>query len=126
MTAPRLARAAAPLLFLCLLAGCQKSDTKILIGATTLPAAGAPPITGSVIFVSGKTIRAVGLQKDVPIPQDSERTDLAGTWVVPQGQGRIAPGEPANLTVLRHAPQGAEPASPSEISRQMTDGQWKF
>ncbi|MES1260172.1 MAG: hypothetical protein ABUS49_00445 [Acidobacteriota bacterium] len=108
-----------------LLAGCQKSDTKILIGATTLPGAGAPPIAGSVIVVTGKTIRAVGLQKDIPIPQDSERTDLTGAWVVPKGQGRIAPGEPANLTVLRREPRGSDPAGPDEISRELIEGEWK-
>jgi hypothetical protein len=101
-----------------LLAGCQKSDTKILIGATTIPSQGAPPIAGSVIVISGKTIKAVGLQKDVPIPQDSERTDLSGKWVIPPVGGRIAPGEAATFDVLDHAP----PAAPG---RQMIDGQWQ-
>jgi len=106
------------------LGGCQKSDTKILIGATTVPGSGAQPIEGSVIVVSGKTIRAVGLQKDVPIPQDSERVNLTGKWVVPNSGGRLEPGSPANLKVLEHAPNGAEPASPADVSRELADGQW--
>lgn len=106
---------------LLLLAGCspnQSSDTKILIGATTLTAPGAAPIEGSVIVVAGDKIRAVGLQKDVPIPQDSERVDLAGKWVLPKDGGHLAPGEPANLLVHDRDANGA-------VSREMTGGQWK-
>ncbi len=106
---------------LLLLAGCgenQSSDTRILIGATTVTAPGAAPIEGSVIVVVGDKIRAVGLQKDVPIPQDSRRFDLAGKWVLPKEGGRLAPGEQANLVVHDHDASGT-------ISREMTDGQWK-
>lgn len=117
-------RAAVAGLFL-LLAGCQKSDTKILIGATTLPGPGAPPIADSVIVVTGKTIRAVGLQKDIPIPQDSERTDLTGKWIVPKGSGRIAPGEPADLAVLNHAPEGVETPGTRDVARELLKGEWQ-
>jgi hypothetical protein len=106
---------------LLLLAGCQKSDTKILIGATALPGAGAPPIEDSVIVVSGKTISAVGLRKDVPIPQDSERVSLVGKWVVPGDSGHLAPGEPANLKVLNTAPNSSYSPAPT---RELRDGQW--
>jgi hypothetical protein len=106
-----------------ILAGCEKSDTKILIGATTITSAEAAPIPGSVIVVAGKTIRAVGLQKNIPIPQDSDRSDLSGKWVVPQPGGRISAGEPANLLVLDHAPSGVP--QPADASRRMIDGQWQ-
>ncbi len=119
MRALRIAIAAAGFL---LTAGCQKSDTRILIGATTITAEGAQPIEGSVIVVSGKTIRAVGLQKDIPIPQDSERVSLAGKWVVPKGSGRIEAGAPANLLVLNNRPGGGVVA---EVSRELVDGQWQ-
>jgi hypothetical protein len=78
---------------------------------------------GSVIVVTGKTIRAVGLQKDVPIPQDSERSDLSGKWVAPEPGARIAPGQPANLLVLDHAPSGAPRVT--DASRRMVAGQWQ-
>lgn len=100
-----------------LLAACQKSDTKILIGATTVTSPGAQPISGSVIVISGKTIRAVGLQKDIPIPQDSQRINLAGKWIVPEVGGRIVAGEPANLEVLDQAPPGTS-------AQRMKDGEW--
>jgi hypothetical protein len=105
------------------LIGCQKSDTKILIGATTITGTGAAPIPLSVIVVAGKTIRAVGTQKDVPIPQDSERSDLAGKWIVPEPGGRIAAGEPASFLVLDRAP--INPELPGAATRKMTDGVWQ-
>jgi len=110
-------------LLIFMLAGCQKSDTKILIGANTITSAEATPLPGSVIVVAGKTIRAVGLQKDIPIPQDSERWDLSGKWVVPAPGGRIAAGETANLLVLDRAPSGIP--QPADASRRMIDGQWQ-
>jgi cytosine/adenosine deaminase-related metal-dependent hydrolase len=100
-----------------LLAACQRSDVKVLIGATTVTAPGAAPIEDSVIVVAGRTIRSVGLRQDVPVTQDSERTDLRGKWVAPADGARIAPGEPANLVVLDHA-NGA-------VVRRLTDGQWQ-
>src|SRR5581483_8795582 len=71
-----------------LLAGCQKSDTRVFIGGTAVTAPGAPPIEDSVIVVSGHTIRAVGKRRDVPVPQDSERTDASGKWIVAANGGR--------------------------------------
>jgi imidazolonepropionase-like amidohydrolase len=113
-----------------LLAGCQRSDVKVLIGATAIVAPGAQPIEDSVIVVTGRSVRSVGLRKDIPIPQDSERTDLAGKWVIPAAGGRIAVGESANLLILDHAPSdhapgGAAAASPGDISRRLTDGRWQ-
>ena len=106
-----------------LLTGCQNSDTKILIGATTITASGATPIPLSVIVVTGKTIRTVGTQKDVPIPQDSQRTDLSGKWIVPPPGGRIAAGESATFLVFERAPAG--PVIPALAARRMVDGAWQ-
>jgi hypothetical protein len=105
------------------LTSCQNSDTKILIGATTITGTGVAPIPLSVIVVAGKTIRAVGTQKDVPIPQDSERLDLAGKWIVPQPGGRIAAGEPASFLVLDRAP--INPELPGAATKRMIDGVWQ-
>jgi imidazolonepropionase-like amidohydrolase len=112
------------LLFL-LVSGCQQSDTKVLIGATAVTGPGGPVIAGSVVVIAGKTIRAVGQQKDVPVPQDSERTNLAGKWLVSKGDGRIAPGEPANLVVLNRAPSAMEPPRAGDVSRELVEGQWR-
>jgi hypothetical protein len=102
--------------------GNQVSGLKVLIGATAILQAGQNPVQDSVIVISGATIRAAGIRKDVPIPQDSERTDLTGKWVVPVTGGRIAPGEPADLFILNTSPSGA-PALGAP-SRRMIHGQW--
>lgn len=122
---PFIAAGALALFGLCLTgcqAGNQVSDLKVLIGATVVMQGGANPVQDAVIVVSGATIRAAGPRKDVPIPQDSERTDLTGKWVVPVSGGRIAPGEPADLFVLNTSASGApEFGTPS---RHMIHGQW--
>ncbi len=122
---PHITACALALFGLCL-AGCQAgnqvSDLKVLIGATVVMQAGTNPVQDAVIVISGATIRAAGLRKDVPIPQDSERTDLTGKWVVPVSGGKIAVGEPADLFVLNASPSGA-PAVGAP-SRHMIHGQW--
>jgi imidazolonepropionase-like amidohydrolase len=111
----------------CLLAaGCQSgnqvSGLKVLIGATAIMQAGGNPVQDAVIVISGSTIRAAGVRKDVPIPQDSERTDVTGKWVVPVAGGRIAPGEPADLFILNSGPNGSPAVG--GVGRRMIHGQW--
>jgi hypothetical protein len=108
-----------------LLAACQKSDVKVLIGATAIVAPGAQPIEDSIVIVAGHTIRSVGMRKDIPIPQDSERTDLTGKWVVPAQGSRIAVGEESNLLILNRAPGGGAPTDAGDISRKLIGGEWK-
>ena len=108
-----------------LLAACQRSNVKVLIGATAVVAPGTEPVEDSVIVVTGRTVRSVGLRKDIPIPQDSERTDLTGKWVVPAPGARIAVGDSANLLILDHPPNGAAPATPGDVSRRLADGNWQ-
>src|SRR5580704_4340715 len=86
--------------------GNQVSGLKVLIGETTFLQGGTSPVQDAVIVISGDTIRAAGMRRDVPIPQDSERTDLTGKWVVPAQGSRIAVGEESNLLILNHAPNG--------------------
>jgi hypothetical protein len=102
--------------------GNQVSDLKVLIGATAIMQPGGSPVPDAVIVISGATIRAAGERKDVPIPQDSERTDLTGKWVVPVAGGRIAAGEIADLFILNTGPTGAPAVG--GVTRKMTHGQW--
>ncbi len=96
-----------------------------MIGATTIVAPGAQPIEDSVVVVAGDRIRSVGVRKDVPIPQDSERLNLAGKWIVPAGDARIGINEDANLDVLDRAPNGVTPSLPADVIRRMRHGQWQ-
>ena len=116
----------APALFI-VLAGCgnQQSDLKVLIGATTVVAPGAQPIEDSVVVIAGGRIRSAGMRKDVPIPQDSERLDLAGKWIVPAPGARIALNETADLLVLERAPEDTQPTRPADVTRRMLHGQWQ-
>ena len=110
-----------------LLAGCGNTDVKykVLIGATTVVAPGARPIEDSVVVIAGKKIRSVGMRKDVPVPQNSDRTDLAGRWIVPAEGSVIGPEEVANLLVLEHAPNGVTPAGPGDVGASLVAGEWK-
>jgi len=111
--------------FCLVLAGCQQTDLKVMIGATTIVAPGAQPIEDSVVVVAGDRVRSVGLRKDVPIPQDSERLNLAGKWIVPAGDARLGINEDANLDVLDRAPNGIAPSLPADVIRRMRHGQWQ-
>lgn len=118
----RTALLAAACLFL---TACQHADLKVLIGATTVVAPGAQPIEDSVIVIAGGRIRSAGLRKNVPIPQDSERMDLKGKWIVPAEGARIAVNESADLMVLDRAPNGSAPGRASDIGRRMLHGEWQ-
>ena len=114
-----------------LAAACSKTtqpdfSVKVLIGATVTTAPGAAPIDDAIIVVRKGKIREVGPRKDVPVPQASDRTDLTGEWIVPAQGTSIAPGQPANLMVLKHAPNGVTPANPVDVGARLEDGEWKM
>jgi hypothetical protein len=111
-----------------LLGACHKKPDftlKVLIGGTAIVAPGAEPIEDSVVIISGKKIRSVGPRKDIPVPQASDRTDLAGEWIVPAEGSRIEAGETANLLILRHAPNGVTPAAPADVGARIVAGEWE-
>jgi hypothetical protein len=124
----------AVLVLVTLLAGCGKKPgvtnmndrLKVLIGATTIVAAGDAPIEDSIVVVAGTKIRSVGTRKDVPVPQNSDRTDLTGEWIVPAEGSRIEAGEIANLLILKHAPNGIEPAAEADRGARIVAGEWKI
>lgn len=108
-----------------ILAGCQESQgveskTRVLIGGTLIASSGAAPIEDSIVVIVGGTIRAAGLRKDIPVPQDSQRADMQGKWLVPAGTSAVAEGQPANLNVLDHAPRSPDDAP----VRRMIAGNW--
>jgi len=117
------------LLALLPLGACEKKPAvrlKVLIGATTIVAPGAQPITDSIIVIAGSKIRSVGMRKDVPVPQASDRTDLTGSWIVPAKGSRIAVDEPADLVILHHAPSGNDVSAPGETGASLVNGEWQI
>jgi hypothetical protein len=116
-----------------LLAGCGKKTVtnmndriKVLIGGTAIVASGEQPIEDSIVVIAGSKIRSIGTRKDVPVPQNSDRTDLTGEWIVPAEGSRIEVGETANLLILKHAPNGIEPATPADKGARIVAGEWKL
>jgi hypothetical protein len=108
------------------LAACHNTDVhyKVLIGATTTVEQGSRPIEDAVIVIEGTKIRDVGARKYVPIPQNSDRTELIGRWIIPAAGKKIANGEPANLLILDHAPAGIVPANQNDIGARIVEGEW--
>jgi len=112
-----------------LLAACQNKPAvrlKVLIGATTIVAPGAQPIEDSIVVIAGSKIRSVGMRKDVPVPQASDRTDLTGAWIVPAKGTRIAVDETANLVILHHLPNENDTTNPDETGTRIVAGEWKL
>ena len=76
-------------LVFCLLAaltGCKPNEvskTKAIIGAVLIDGNGGPPITDSVVVVSGSRIRSAGLRANVPIPADSDKINGSGKFLIP-------------------------------------------
>jgi len=76
-------------LVFCLLAaltGCKPNEvskTKAIIGAVLIDGNGGPPITDSVVVVSGSRIRSAGLRANVPIPADADKINGSGKFLIP-------------------------------------------
>lgn len=102
-----------------LLSGCQDPKTKVLLGGTLIASPGAAAVADSIIVVTGATIRSVGERKDTPVPQDSERVNMQGKWILPGGPEPVAPDQPGNLRIFDQAP--TETTRPV---RTMTAGVW--
>lgn len=118
----RMTRRLATALCLLIFSSCQQSTVKVLIGATVYVAPGAQPIQDAVVVIAGQKIRSVGERKDIPIPQDSERVDLSGKYIIPALGARLAVESAADLVVTRSAPDWNHPQPPE---RRMVRGQWQ-
>ncbi|HYA18294.1 MAG TPA: hypothetical protein VEF06_12550 [Bryobacteraceae bacterium] len=114
------------ILTLIILAGCQAKGGpyKVLVGASVTVEEGTRPIQDAVIIIDGKNVRDVGDRNSVPVPNNADRTDLTGRYVIPAPGKRIHNGEPANLLILDHAPAGIVPANPKDVGARIIDGEW--
>ena len=75
-----------PLCLLIALAGCkanQESKVKAIIGAVLIDGNGGPPITDSVVVVSGSRIRSAGARANVPIPAEADKINGSGKFLTP-------------------------------------------
>src|ERR1700704_976184 len=68
------------------LAGCkanEESKVKAIIGAVLIDGNGGPPITDSVVVISGSKIRAAGARANVPIPAEADKINGSGKFLTP-------------------------------------------
>ena len=109
------------------LTSCQSKPEhyKVLIGATIVAENGAKPIANSVMVIAGTKIQSFGESKNIEMPRNADRTDLAGRWIVPAPGNRIDVDNEANLLILEHAPAGVAPASPADIGARLVAGEWQ-
>src|SRR6266404_6108757 len=77
------------LLAVCLLAfltGCklnEETKVKAIIGAILIDGNGGPPITDSVVVISGSRIRSAGVRANVPIPSEADKINGSGKFLTP-------------------------------------------
>jgi imidazolonepropionase-like amidohydrolase len=103
------------LFVLALLASCackapEEGHMKVIIGAVLIDGLGGPPLSNSVVVLSGDRIRAAGPASTVPIPAEADKIDGSARFLVPalvaispNIQGR----DEAELTKARESRQPA-------------------
>ena len=63
--------------------GSSPGGPKVLLGATLFDTANRTRVDGSVVIVDKEVFKAVGDQPTLPIPAGSEKTSLAGRFLIP-------------------------------------------
>jgi imidazolonepropionase-like amidohydrolase len=103
------------ILALALLTSCackapEEGHMKVIIGAVMMDGLGGPPLTNSVVIISGDRIRAAGPAAAVPIPAEADKIDGSGRFLIP-ALVEVAPNiqgqDEAALTKAREAGQPA-------------------
>ncbi|HEX3747386.1 MAG TPA: amidohydrolase family protein [Bryobacteraceae bacterium] len=67
------------------LCGCkpEESHIKAIIGAVLIDGRGGPPLSDSAVLVAGDRIRGAGARSAVEIPDNTDRIDGSGKFLVP-------------------------------------------
>jgi imidazolonepropionase-like amidohydrolase len=77
----------APLFLLSIwLCSCRPTDDghmKAIIGAVLIDGVGGPPLSDSVVVIAGERIREAGARSFVVIPEDADKVNGAGKFLVP-------------------------------------------
>ena len=61
----------------------EEGRERAILGAVLIDGAGGPPLADSVILIGGGRIRAVGRRSEVPIPDNADRINGSGKYLVP-------------------------------------------
>jgi imidazolonepropionase-like amidohydrolase len=61
-----------------------ESGMKAIAGGVLIDGLGGPPLTDSLIVVSGDRIAAVGRRGEIPVPAEADKIDGGGKFIVPE------------------------------------------
>jgi len=61
----------------------EESHMKAVIGAVLIDGLGGPPVSDSVVVIAGERIREAGARSTVLIPEEADKIDGSGKFVVP-------------------------------------------
>jgi imidazolonepropionase-like amidohydrolase len=92
--------------------GCKPPETanaKAIVGAVLIDGTGGPPVSNSVIMISGPRIVATGPRTAFVIPQGAEQIDGSRSFIIPTPIDAL--GQPAAITVIDHLAPDAEEAA---------------
>jgi imidazolonepropionase-like amidohydrolase len=70
-------------LLLCACKPPEDSHMKVIIGAVMIDGLGGPPVSNSVVVVAAAEIRDAGTSSNVPIPEEADKIDGSGRFLVP-------------------------------------------
>jgi imidazolonepropionase-like amidohydrolase len=65
-----------------------------ILGAVLIDGNGGPPLSDSVVIVSGDRIAAAGRRSNVPVPAEADKIDGSGKYLVPQPIDILATAKP--------------------------------
>ncbi|MEO8373072.1 MAG: hypothetical protein ABI806_28055, partial [Candidatus Solibacter sp.] len=74
------------LLALALLTACkapEESHSIVILGAVLIDGSGGPPLTNSMLLISGGRVRGAGPSSTVPIPAQADKINGGGRFIVP-------------------------------------------
>jgi imidazolonepropionase-like amidohydrolase len=114
-------------LALALLAACackapEEGHMKVIIGAVLIDGQGGPPLTNSVVVLSGDRIRAAGPASAIPIPAEADKIDGSGRYLMPALVAISANIQGKDEAALTRAREARQPAI-GRIST-LADAEW--
>src|ERR1700720_3818057 len=85
------------LVFLCGCNPAEEGHAKAIIGAVLIDGRGGPPLTDSLVVVSGDRIRTVAPRTEVAVPAEADQINGAGKFLVPALVDLCDRAEPPDL-----------------------------
>src|SRR5262245_19836947 len=61
----------------------ETASVKVIVGAVLIDGTGGPPVSNSIVLISGPRIIATGPRTAFVIPQGAEQIDGSGKFIIP-------------------------------------------